>query len=641
MNEILENLINGLPSSPTILNEKNIKKIHATIPVPSEYKVLWADISSFGGYPAGVIITDKALIVKATKYEVKNNTRIISEENKKKDKNNRIKSPKVIYQIIPWEYYSPEDYEIKVVESKKGGKCYVLKAGNTELAHFSDNGLYTMLTAYKKKIVEEREVAEATFSAINTINAENAMFNAAYGADQTKTGHGIYAEEASTILDKLSGESATVVGRDNAKNGPDKIVDSSPIQCKYYKQAYGSVNACFKKDPVTGLESFRYYDLNGDPMKIEVPADQYTQAVELMKKKISDGQVSGINDPNTAYYIIRKGKLTYNQALNLAKAGTVESITYDAVTGAVNCLSAFGISSIVAFAQTYWVTKDYKKAAKSALFIGLQVYGMAFAGGVIASQLSRTGITSALNHFINEVGKKMTPQMVQEIVNSFRALAGKKAIYGAAAQKSFTKFLGSTAITQGVMFIVFSVPDTYKVVNRKMSGAQYFKNMTSLLASFGGTAAASILTGSVIGKKFGEKINKKAGAAIGMGVGTIGGAVCGTVAKGISNLFHEDDAVITARLFNAVMFNLFMDNMLMVDEQEELIEMLNTDDKTLRKLQLNLRNSNTQEQDIRDYLVPKINLIIMNRDRIDMIEEEQLNEEVKSVLMKGELAYDM
>ena len=37
--------------------------------------------------------------------------------------------------------------------------------------------------------------------------------------------------------------------------------------------------------------------------------------------------------------IVREGKLTYNQALNLAKAGTIESITFDAYTGAVNRLS--------------------------------------------------------------------------------------------------------------------------------------------------------------------------------------------------------------------------------------------------------------------------------------------------------------
>ena len=133
-----------------------------------------------------------------------------------------------------------------------------------------------------------------------------------------------------------SGEQSTVVGRDNAKNGPDKIVNSAPIQCKYYKTAYSSVSACFKKNPDTGVKEFRYFDLSGEAMGIEVPADQYSQAIEYMKTRIRDGQVPGVTDPNAAYGIVRKGKLTYNQALNLAKAGTVESITFDAATGAVN-----------------------------------------------------------------------------------------------------------------------------------------------------------------------------------------------------------------------------------------------------------------------------------------------------------------
>lgn len=101
-------------------------------------------------------------------------------------------------------------------------------------------------------IIEQREQADSTvenstFSAINSVNVEGVMFNAAYGADQSKSGHGIYAEEAGTILDRLAGEQSSVVGRDNAKNGPDKIVNASPIQCKYWKTAYSTVDACFKK----------------------------------------------------------------------------------------------------------------------------------------------------------------------------------------------------------------------------------------------------------------------------------------------------------------------------------------------------------------------------------------------------------
>ena len=641
MDKILRELIATLPESPTALDKSTVEKIHRYIPVPTDYKIVWADIGSFGGYPAGIVITDCAIIMKASREEVKNNKAQIKEENKKKKGKEKVKAPKTIYQIIPWEYYSPEDYDLVALSNDKGSVHYVLKTGKTEWAQFSSKGLYSMLTAYKKKVVEARVAAESTFSAINTVNVEGVMFNATYGANQTKTGHGIYAEEAGAILDKFAGEQSTVVGRDNAKNGPDKIVDASPIQCKYCKQAYNSVDACFKKNPQTGTKSFRYYDLNGNPMKVEVPADQYAQAIENMKTRISDGQVPGVTDPNAAYDIIRKGKLTYNQALNLAKAGTIESITFDACTCAVNCLSAFGISSVVSFAQTYWVTKDYKKAAKSAIFTGLQVYGMSFAGGIIASQLSRTGLASVLNPLATEISKSISPQMSQEIINAFRALAGKKAIYGAATQKSFIKFLGSTAITQGVMFIVFSVPDTFKFFNRKISGSQYLKNMTSLFASFAGGSLTTIAAGSFIGKTLGEKVNKKIGAIIGMGVGLFGGFVCGTAVKGVGNLFHEDDAVITTRLFNGILLNQFRNNMLTSEEQDAVIKALGDDEKQLRKLQQELRKSDSQEADIIKYLEPKIKAAIKGRSSIDMDAESEMKENMKSIVLKGDLAYGL
>ena len=640
MNDIIKELIAMLPKSPTSLDEATVEKIHRYIPVPTDYKILWADIGSLGGYPAGIVITDHAIIVKASRKEVKNNNIQIREKQKKSDKE-KDKVSKVLYQIIPWEYFSPEDYDVIMENANKGKITYVLKAGGTELAHFSSEGLYGMLTAYKKKTIEERGAAEATFSAVNTINVESVMFNAAYGADQAKTGHGIYAEEAGSILDRFYGEKSTVVGRDNAKNGPDKIVDSSPIQCKYCKQAYRSVDACFKKNPQTGTKSFRYYDLNGNAMKVEVPSDQYSQAIEYMKTRIKDGQVPGVSNPDAAYDIIRKGKLTYNQALNLAKAGTIESISFDAYTGAVNCLSVFGISAIASFAQTYWVTKDYKKAAKSAVFTGLQVYGMAFAGGIIASQLSRTGLVTALNPLAIEISKSISPQMAKEIVNAFRTLAGKKAIYGVAAQKSFARFLGSTAITQGVMFIVFSIPDIFKVVDGKISGAQYWKNMTSLFASFAGSIVATTLTGAVIGKNLGDKVDEKVGSKIGMGMGMIGGFVFGTTAKAIGNFMHEDDAVVTVRMFNAILNKQFMDNMLTSEEQDIVINALNDDEKQLRRLQQNLLKSKTQEADIIKYLEPKIKDAVKGRKNVDSMIEQEMEENMKSIVLKGELAYDL
>lgn len=640
----LEKLISQLPASPTVLDKSNVKKIHEYIPVPTDYKIRWADISSFGGYPAGIVIADRGLIVKATRTEVKHNNDLAKVQKKESGSKEKIKPVKVIYQIIPWEYYSPDDYEVVAFNAGKGKVRYTLKAGNTELAQFESTALYQMLRKYKKLVIEQRELAEATvenstFSAINSVNIEGVMFNAAYGADQTKTGHGIYAEEAGTILDRLAGEQSTVVGRDNAKNGPDKIVNASPIQCKYCKTAYATVNSCFKSDSITGTKTFRYYDLAGNAMKIEVPADQYSQAIEYMKARISSGQVPGASDPNMAYDIIRKGKLTYNQALNLAKAGTIESITFDVATGAVTCLSAFGLSSVVAFAQVFWVTKDYKKAAKSALYTGIQVYGLAFAGGIIASQISRTSFAASLNPLATEISKSLSPQLVQEIVNAFRALAGKKAIYGAAAQKSFAKFLGSTAITQGIMFFVFTVPDTYRAISGKISGAQYWKNMTSLAASFMCSIVATTTAGAAIGKTVGEKINKKVGSAIGLCAGVIGGALGGTAVKTIGNLLHEDDAIITARLFNAVLLNQFIDYMLTPEEQDQVIAILDNDEKKLRELQQSLLKSAHQEQDVIDYLAPNIREIIKKRHIIGGNDEIEMGRSISEIVLEGGLTY--
>lgn len=634
MDELLKNLISQLSESPTVLSEATTRKIHRLIPVPTDYKIIWADISSFGGYPAGVVITDRALVTKATRNEDKAQKAQIKEKNKTDGK--KQKPPKFIYRIVLWEYFSPDEYEVEKREDENGIFRYILKTGTTVIAEFSSKALFKLLQNYKRAVANQQEAVEATFSAINSVNAEGVMFNAAYGADQSKSGHGIYAEEAGVILDVLSGEQSTVVGRDNAKNGPDKIVNSAPIQCKYYKTAYSSVSACFKKNPDTGVKEFRYFDLSGEAMGIEVPADQYSQAIEYMKTRIRDGQVPGVTDPNAAYGIVRKGKLTYNQALNLAKAGTVESITFDAATGAVNCLSAFGISAVVAFAQTYWITKDPKKAAKSALVTGLQVYGLSFISGVLASQISRTGIANVVKPVAAEVSNAIGPKAATEIVNAFRALAGKKAIYGSAAQKSFTKFLGSTAMTQGVMLLVFSVPDTYKALSGKISAAQYFKNMTSLLLSFGGSITFSALGGSAIGKVTGGKVSENVGSGVGMVLGMVGGALFGAGGKAIWNVFYEDDAIITARLFNAVLINEFIDNMLSVEEQDTVILALGEKDKPLRDLQQRLLKSVSQEADVKEFLEPIIQSAISSRQTIGIEAERSIGDSLVEIIQEEE-----
>ena len=48
-------------------------------------------------------------------------------------------------------------------------------------------------------------------------------------------------------------------------------------------------------------------------MQLEVPSDQYEEAIRIMEEKIRNGQVPGCKNPKDASKIIRKGNITLNR----------------------------------------------------------------------------------------------------------------------------------------------------------------------------------------------------------------------------------------------------------------------------------------------------------------------------------------
>lgn len=622
MNNIVEKVMKTMPASPTELNEKNIVKIKTYLPVPNDFEILWADIQSFSGYPEGTVITDRGIILKASR-------RALKERKKGESKNEN--ELKLFYQIVLWEYFDPEAFSFEKKDID-GEKVYVLSNGDILISYYKDKNVYSFFSNYEKelKIVEAQYYDFSDLAAlgeVETLNFEQTAFNAAYGADQSKTGHGIYAEEGSTILDKLNGDKSTVVGRDNAKNGPDKLVNGEPVQCKFCKTASSSVGACFKKNPDTGLLEYRYYDLkSGKPMQVEVPTDQYEKAILAMEKKISKGQVPGVTDPNQAKDLIRKSKLTYAQARNLAKAGTFESISFDIATGTVTCTFAAGISALASFGIVFWKTKNRKKAQDAAIDTAVQVFGPAFAANLISNQIARTGLTDAMIPISEKITNTLGTKLVTELVNARRALLGQAKISGSAASKSFAKALRSTAVSEGVLFTVFAVPDVYRAINNKINGAQFWKNMVSLSASFFGNIAGTYVSGIALGKigeKIGKKFDKKAGAVVGFLGGLAGGTILSVAAKTLTGLFKEDDAVITARLFNAVIANMAVDYLMSEKEIDSLISELDNASKDINKMQRYLLQSNHQYYDIEQFLSPYFENVVKGRD---VIKDEEVFE---------------
>ena len=97
-------------------------------------------------------------------------------------------------------------------------------------------------------------------------------------------------------------------------------------------------------------------------MQLEVPRDQYAGAVETMKNKIREGKVPGVTDPAEASRLIRRGHLTYTQARNITRFGTIESVTYDIAEGSVVSLATGGISFALT-ASVFWLSTGDRDAA--------------------------------------------------------------------------------------------------------------------------------------------------------------------------------------------------------------------------------------------------------------------------------------
>lgn len=219
--------------------------------------------------------------------------------------------------------------------------------------------------AEKKKIENEKKNnfgAESAGRGIGAFRTVNNQFEEE--KFHSRQGHGFAAERANNLFDKLTGHDAKIVGDDNAKNGADRVVDGVNIQSKYCATGKRCINECFEND---GKGTFRYMT-DGKPMKIEVPSDKYDEAVRAMEEKIKNGQVKGVSDPNEAKNIVKKGHFTYAQAKNIAKAGTVESLTYDAVNGTIIASSAFGVTAMITFATSMWNGEDFEDAIKIATY---------------------------------------------------------------------------------------------------------------------------------------------------------------------------------------------------------------------------------------------------------------------------------
>lgn len=368
------------------------------------------------------------------------------------------------------------------------------------------------------------------------------------------SGHGFAAEDANAMNDMWQGCEIDLTGRDNSKWGADRMSDGQAIQTKYCKTAYESVQHGF--NPETGMYAY-------EGQVLEVPSDQYDEAVRIMREKIASGKVNGMTDPDDATKIIKRGSVTYQQAKNIARAGNIDSLLFDAKTQSVTAVSAFGISFAINLGMML-LFKDknkfnFKEAAQMAFLAGLQNGTITMASGILASQVLRTQFGRNLAAYVqwgakNGVNVIYQNQLGKELVHKLSKALFNKGIYGGAAKNAAVKFLRTNTITNLAVFVVVSVPDTYHLLQHQMSGTQYVKNLI--------VSGSSILGGTI-----GAVLGSMLGPAGMIGGGLAGGVVFSWASKTIVDKISKDDAEKMYQLIQVALIRLSHDYMIQSDEE--------------------------------------------------------------------------
>ena len=390
-------------------------------------------------------------------------------------------------------------------------------------------------------------------------------------------GHGFAAERANNLHDNMTGKNAEVVGDDNKTNGADRIVNGVKIQSKYCASGSKCIRECFGTNG-----EFRYYVKKSDGnfvknpdgtrkvMQIEVPSDKYDDAVKAMQDRIDQGRgPEGVKD---AREIVRKGNITYDQAKNIANAGTIDSLIYDAVDGIRIGAYSGGISAAVTFAVATWNGKSFDEALEQSVAAGLQTGGLAWASTILVGQMTKAGVNSLLVNSSEAVVKMLGNKATSTLANFLRSEAiknGSKEISGAAATKYMSKFLRGNVITGIATVVVMSTGDVVNIFRGRISFGQLFKNVVNTSANVGG---------GVVGWKAGAAAGSFFGP-VGTFLGGLTGAVVGSTVAGkasqtVTDGLIEDDAKAMLRILEDEFKTVAVDFLLNKTESEKVADAL-------------------------------------------------------------------
>ena len=245
-----------------------------------------------------------------------------------------------------------------------------------------------------------------------------------------------------------------------------------------------------------------------------------------MKNKIREGKVPGVTDPEEASRLIRRGHLTYTQARNITRFGTIESVTYDIAEGSVVSLAAGGISFALT-ASVFWLsTGDRDAALQTAAVQAGKTFTRTLAVYVTTQQLHRLSVVQGmLKHIDFSTASPTVRQALQKGTGAGNISAPNKVMKG-----SLVTSLALVAVTTG--------PDMIKMLRGRISGAQFIRNLAVASSCVAGGAVGSV-AGGILFSPLGP-FGALTGRVVG---GVLGGMIASAVSGKIAGALVEEDRV--------------------------------------------------------------------------------------------------
>ena len=107
----------------------------------------------------------------------------------------------------------------------------------------------------------------------------------------------------------------------------------------------------------------------------------------------------------------------------------------------------------------------------------------------------------------------------------------------------------------------------------------------------------------------------------------------------VGNIIHESDTDTIGRLFNAVTSCVVNEYLLNDNEIQGFVESMNqVSQKEFKELFGNIQTNNDQDSVIRDFLEPKLDEIVMNREQFSLPSDEEMDRafsEIEKELSEG------